>query len=578
MSVQAASIGETGRLPGLYEPFDGRIAAQSSDVLPRLPLEALAGALRRLPRDELEEALRHKILPVVSVPGLTLYAVCGEAAKAKALREGLKIVAETDVAVFHEAVRQTHAPFLLRDATHGFAFNHPDKSASRRLTPSQILLGGLVSALVAAACILLPGRILGASASLLGGLFFLAVIALRILCLLPPISMPKIRPRRLNDSELPVYSVLVPLFREASVLGQLLRALTDLDYPPDRLDIKIILEESDISMQRAVAELRLPPQFEVIVVPSGAPQTKPRALNYGLHFARGDLLTIFDAEDIPDPQQLRLAAGTFASLPRRVACLQAELAFYNSKDNWLTRQFAIEYATLFGLLLPALANHGLPLPLGGTSNHFRIGVLREIGAWDPFNVTEDADLGFRLARSGYEIATIDSRTYEEAANTLPNWQKQRSRWFKGFLATWLVHMRQPSSLVTELGPAGFWATQALTIGVFASALLHPFCLVATLALLILQPPPSDPGFWMTMLGGLNLLVFVLGYGVAIAAGHRALHGRNIALWIGTLATMPFYWILMCPAAWMALWQFITAPSYWNKTEHGLSAFQKRWQS
>ena len=365
-----ASLGETRQLPGFYEHFDGRIAAQQSDVLPRLPVEALADALRRLPRDEFEEALRHKIFPVVSLPGLTLYAVCGEAALDRASREGLKVVAEADVA--DQAVRQTHGPFLLRDATHGFALNHPEKSASRRLTPSQLLGAAMLAAMAGAACVLLPGRVVWVSASLLGGLFFLAVIALRILCLLPPIPMRRIRARLLNDSKLPIYSVLVPLFREVSVLRQLLRALMDLDYPPEKLDIKIILEESDILMQRALAGIRLPPQFEVIVVPCETPQTKPRALNYGLRFARGTLVTIFDAEDIPDPRQLRLAAETFAVLPPAVACLQAQLAFYNSSENWLTRQFTIEYATLFGLILPALANHRLPLPLGGTSNHFRI--------------------------------------------------------------------------------------------------------------------------------------------------------------------------------------------------------------
>ncbi len=576
MSVEsAASFGESRLISGLHEQYHGRITAQPSDVLPRLPVAVLAEALRRLPGEELEEALRHKIVPLVSIPGLHLYAVCGEAAMATARREGLKIVAEADVAVFHQAVRVIHGRFLLREATHGFALSHPDKSASRRLTASQIIVVAMLVVTLATASLLLPGTFIWALGSLLGGLFFLAVIALRILCLLPPVPRRKTRARLLDDAELPVYSVLVPLFRETSVLRQLLRALRDLDYPRDKLDIKIILEESDILMQRALAAIRLPPRFEVIIVPSGAPQTKPRALNYGLRFARGELLAIFDAEDIPEQGQLRLAAETFASLPRTVACLQAQLAFYNCNENWLTRQFAIEYATLFGLLLPALANHRLPLPLGGTSNHFRIDVLREVGAWDPFNVTEDAELGFRLARAGYETATLDSHTLEEASINLANWLKQRSRWLKGFLATWLVHMRHPARLMDELGPAGFWATQVLTIGIFASALLHPFCLAATLALFIAQPATPNPSLLMIGLGGLNLLVFVLGYGVSIAAGHRALRGRRKSAWIFPLATMPAYWILLSAAAWQALWQFIVSPFHWNKTEHGLSSFQKR---
>ena len=241
----------------------------------------------------------------------------------------------------------------------------------------------------------------------------------------------------------------------------------------------------------------------------------------------------------------------------------------------LTRQFTIEYATLFGLLLPTLAGHHLPLPLGGTSNHFRTGVLREVGAWDPFNVTEDADLGLRLARSGYETGTLETRTYEEANVKVSNWIKQRARWLKGFLATWLVHMREPGRLLAELGPSGFWAAQALTIGVYGSALLHPVCMVATLALLILEPTlPSDAGILVVALAGLNLMVLVSGYAATMIAGRRGLRRLGITGWLIPIATMPAYWLLMSAAAWLALWQFIVAPFHWNKTEHGLSSLQK----
>ncbi len=154
-------------------------------------------------------------------------------------------------------------------------------------------------------------------------------------------------------------------------------------------------------MRRALRKHDLPPHFEVIVVPQGSPQTKPRALNYALQFCRGSLLTIYDAEDIPEPNQLREVARKFSGAGEKLACLQAQLSFYNPNENWLTRQFTAEYATLFGLILPALAAHNLPLPLGGTSNHFRTRNLRQIGGWDPYNVTEDADLGLRLARLGY---------------------------------------------------------------------------------------------------------------------------------------------------------------------------------
>ena len=329
-------------------------------------------------------------------------------------------------------------------------------------------------------------------------------------------------------------------------------------------------------MQRAVAGIRLPSHFEVIVVPAGKPQTKPRALNYALQFCRGELLTIYDAEDIPEPDQLRKAAEKFAANPPQLACLQAQLVFYNPNENWLTRQFTIEYAMLFSVLLPVLANHRLPLLLGGTSNHFRIEILRQVGAWDPYNVTEDADLGLRLARNGFDTATLNSRTFEEA-NTRPiNWLKQRARWLKGFFGTWLVHMREPRRFLNEVGPAGFWVAQAMTLGVFASALLHPLCLVGSLLLYAFYPLlPEGAGIALTGLAGLNLFILLAGYGVTIAVGLRALRRRGIFGWYLPLATMPFYWLMMSVAAWFALWQFIAAPFHWNKTEHGLSRMQRR---
>jgi cellulose synthase/poly-beta-1,6-N-acetylglucosamine synthase-like glycosyltransferase len=235
------------------------------------------------------------------------------------------------------------------------------------------------------------------------------------------------------------------------------------------------------------------------------------------------------------------------------------------------RQFTIEYATLFGLILPALAARSLPLTLGGTSNHFRTCILRKIGGWDAHNVTEDADLGLRLARLGFRTGVVESLTYEEANTQLVNWLGQRARWLKGFMQTWLVHMRNPVRTGRELGPSGFWILQALTAGIFFSALFHPFLIALTVWALIVNPPHVSVA--TMLLAGLNLEVFVLGYGVAMLAGAKALRLRGLKGWWFTIATMPFYWLLMAIAAWMALWQFIFTPFRWNKTEHGLSKLQ-----
>lgn len=542
--------------------------ASAPDVLPRVDRATLCEVLRRLPPDELDGALRTKLVPVVSLPGLQLHAACGHSALEEGIRLGLRIVGYAGAHDLLAAARGVHGPYLLRRATHELALRMPDFSASRRLTGKQLTVAMACAVLVLNAALALPPRIFWPAASLVSGLFFISLIAVRMLCLLTPPHAAEEPP---DVAEYPTYSVLVPLFRETAVLGQLMAALARLRYPAEKLDIKLILEEEDITMQAAVAGLALPPQFEVIVVPAGRPQTKPRALNYALPFCRGELLTIYDAEDIPESRQLEKAARRFAGEGPELGCLQAQLTFFNPDENWLARQFTAEYAVLFGRLLPALAEFGLPLPLGGTSNHFRIAALRAVGAWDPFNVTEDADLGLRLARHGYRTGTLDSLTYEEANTRLMNWMRQRARWLKGFLATWLVHMRNPIRLLHELGPSGFWAAQAMTIGVFASALLHPICLVATFALALSSPGlPHNAGFMLVAIAALNLFVFLAGYTIAIALTVDALRRRGLRAWFGTIATMPFYWILMSAAAWLALWQFIFAPFHWNKTEHGLS--------
>jgi glycosyltransferase XagB len=228
----------------------------------------------------------------------------------------------------------------------------------------------------------------------------------------------------------------------------------------------------------------------------------------------------------------------------------------------------VEYASLFGLLLPTLAAEDLPLPLGGTSNHFRIAILERIAAWDPFNVTEDADLGMRLARAGYITGTIDSDTLEEANNNPLSWVKQRSRWLKGFLQTWLVHMRQPIVTLQELGFAGFWVFQAVTMGVFLSALLHPLFLVLAVYVLATGLFLDETSLLSTLLAGLNMAVLLPGYAVSMLLGKRALEQRGIANWKFTIATLPLYWFMMMPAACLALWDFVVKPFHWRKTQHG----------
>jgi cellulose synthase/poly-beta-1,6-N-acetylglucosamine synthase-like glycosyltransferase len=282
------------------------------------------------------------------------------------------------------------------------------------------------------------------------------------------------------DHELPAYTILVPLYHEAMVLPRLVEHLSRLDYPPGRLDIQLLMEADDRVTQEACAGLSLPAQFHPVVVPDSQPKTKPKACNYGLYACQSDLLVIYDAEDRPEPDQLRKAVAGFRAQPERVACLQAKLNFYNQRRNLLTRWFTSEYSVWFDLFLPGLTACGWPIPLGGTSNHFRVPVLQELGGWDPYNVTEDCDLGMRLHKRGYLTAMIDSTTWEEANGNLLSWFRQRSRWVKGYLQTWLVHMRHPLQLLREFGPGAFLSFQMTIGGAVACFLLNPIYWLMTL--------------------------------------------------------------------------------------------------
>jgi len=370
-----------------------------------------------------------------------------------------------------------------------------------------------------------------------------------------------------TDGMLPLYTILVPLYREAGMLPELVRSLLALDYPSDRLDIKLVVEADDTETVAQAEALAPQGPFEVIAVPPSLPRTKPKAANFALPFARGDLLVIYDAEDRPEPDQLRKAVARFRRLPRKTACLQARLRFYNANDNWLTRLFDLDYALWFNVLLPGLDRLGVPMPLGGTSNHFRISVLRAIGGWDPFNVTEDADIGIRLAELGYRVSMLDSTTFEEAPSELDAWLRQRSRWLKGYMQTWLVHGR--GSLIGRSGFGGFLALQLFIGGAVLSALVNPL-LWTIFVLSNFYAIPMFAGFPE------HGLVFVSGAGLIGANGlltYLAMIGPRRR---GGPALSPYgltvtiYWALISVAAYRGLWQLVTKPFFWEKTPHGLN--------
>jgi hypothetical protein len=313
-------------------------------------------------------------------------------------------------------------------------------AARNGMTGLQIAAVGAVVALASALGLVSFGA-LEAVASVALWLIFSAMILLRSIASIANTGV--IRPPALVDDKLPDYTIVIALYREARVVEDLIRALDELDYPRSKLDIKLVVEQRDPETISRLVSLGLPARYEIVVAPPGPPETKPRALNIALSSARGELIVVYDAEDAPSGDQLRLAAARFAA-DKNLDCLQARLAIRNDDESWLSHLFAIEYATLFDFINPGLCALDLPIALGGSSNHFRVRSLVDIGAWDEWNVTEDADLGIRLARFGYKVRALDSDTSEEAPHELGNWFRQRVRWQKGWMQTLIVHSRRPS--------------------------------------------------------------------------------------------------------------------------------------
>ncbi len=369
-------------------------------------------------------------------------------------------------------------------------------------------------------------------------------------------------------SKLPVYTILVPAYREPEVLPHLLRAIAELDYPADRLDVLLLLEEDDDETYDAALTSAPPEYLRIVRVPYSEPRTKPKACNVGLELARGELVTIFDAEDRPEPLQLRRAAIAFQQVPSNVVCLQAKLAFFNHEQNIITNWFTTEYAMWFEQMLPGLVRQDAPIPLGGTSNHFRAAVLTELGGWDPFNVTEDADLGVRLHRFGYRTLVLDSVTLEEANSDAINWLKQRSRWYKGYLQTWLVHTRNPVSMSREIGFLSFLRFNLFVGGTPLLALFNPVLWALTLMWFA-----GKLGFiahlFPTWLYFIGLVCLVLGNFMFVYCNVVAAHATGITRLVTRAVLSPAYWLLMSLAAYKALIQLVVAPSFWEKTTHGL---------
>jgi len=513
-----------------------------------------------------ETCLRHGIAPVARLPGAVVIAACSRADMDRAAGLlppgcGTPIHLPATRAAIDAAVGRARGDALARRAE----TLAPAEASARtcatggwRLMLTGLALAGLVAAVLApgAAFLTLLGVALACMA--LATALRLAAFA-AALRPLPAGSAAPAAPAA-HPAALPRISLLVPLFREGAIAPDLVRALAALDYPAERLELILIVEAEDATTAAALAGADLPAHARVLTVPPGPIRTKPRALNYALPFARGDIIGVLDAEDRPAPDQLRVIAARFAAAPERVACLQGALDYYASTRSVMARLFTIEYAAWFRAVLPGLARLGLVVPLGGTTVYFRRGALIAVGGWDAHNVTEDAELGLRLARAGYVTELVATVTREEPNDRPLAWVRQRSRWLKGYALTWAAHMRAPRRLWRDLGPVRFLGVQVLFLGTLLQFLLAPvvWSLWAGAAQAGL-PPSAFRGAALLCLG-----CEAVNAAVAVWAVLRAGHGR-LALWV---PAMVLYYPLATLAAFKALAEAVLRPFYWDKTPHG----------
>ena len=360
-----------------------------------------------------------------------------------------------------------------------------------------------------------------------------------------------------SDEALPIYSILIPVYHEANMMAHIARSLAAIDYPHDRLDVLILIEADDSETREAAERISWPAFVRLLTVLAEGPKTKPRACNFGLAHARGTLVVIYDAEDQPHPRQLRDAARRFHNALPDLACLQAPLIIDNHKNKWLAAMFALEYRLLFTRFLPVLANCGCIIPLGGTSNHFRVDVLRKTGAWDSHNLTEDADLGMRMAYFGYRSEMITPPTFENAPHGLKIFLRQRIRWQSGHIQTISVHLRQPLRAMRSAGVFNY----TFFILVLLCRLTNPIAHMFVIGYLLTAS--ATVGFLTPSLIRVSAFVYLFYFTLAyLALGENSRHMRLIYL-----LSLPAYWLLIAPATLIALYRMARGQMAWMKTPH-----------
>jgi cellulose synthase/poly-beta-1,6-N-acetylglucosamine synthase-like glycosyltransferase len=488
---------------------------------------------------------------------------------------GVRLVVTSKFDIIWE-LQRVAGPSFSRHAVSHLARFDPARSAKTVVTPEQKRWFLLLMLCAFANFWFFPVKAAVALNALINVFLFLSFSFRTLLCWMScsdevSLAVSPEEVAALHDSDLPIYSILVPMYKEPKVLPILAAALKRMDYPRSKLDIKLVLEEHDRETIAAAKALSLDATFEIVRVPKSHPQTKPKACNYALRLARGQYLTIYDAEDQPEPDQLKKAIVAFRKLGPQTACIQAHLNYFNAEENWLTRMFTLEYSLWFDMFLPSLDRLRVPIPLGGTSNHFDLQKLREVGAWDPFNVTEDADLGLRFAAMGYHVGVVNSVTLEEANSAVANWIRQRSRWIKGYIQTWLVNMRHPIQLLKKVGWRGFVSFQLLVGGTILSGLIYPWLVIPFVIWMLTRTTLMGPFFPAPILA-ISSFNLIIGNSCLVYLSMLAVAKRKHRKLLPYALTVPGYWALQSVAAYKGLWQLVKNPFFWEKTDHGISKY------
>lgn len=489
----------------------------------------------------------------------------------------VRLAVTTDWDIAH-AMRRVFREDLIDEAANGLWSRNPAQSAREVLQPAQRVGGIAVLLTMVVLTVHYPRAALLALSAILATGFLIGVLFKFVVCMVGarrehelPITDSDVA--ALTDEELPIYTVLVPVYREANIVADLISNLGQLDYPAEKLEILLLLEEDDDETRSVAMAADCPDTIRFVTVPKGGPQTKPKACNIGLFFARGDFLVIYDAEDRPDPDQLKKAVIAFGRADdagnHGLVCVQAALNYWNAEENVLTRMFTLEYSFWFDYMLPGLEALRLPIPLGGTSNHFRTAKLRLLGGWDPYNVTEDADLGIRAAALGYTVGVINSTTFEEANRAYGNWIRQRSRWIKGYLQTTLVHSRHPIQLLRKAGFRQAIAFALLVGGTPLSFLCAP-PLYIMFGLSLLLPVHILDSLFPAPVLQMSIANLLIGNGIMVYITMMGAFKRRRYRLVPWALLNPLYWLMHSISSYKALWQLITRPHYWEKTTHGLS--------